>query len=192
MELGGQIRKYRKALSLSQDALAEKVFVSRQTVSSWENDKSYPDVNSLVLLSEVFQTSIDNLIKGDLEIMKKEIDTQELTRFQRDSGVFAIFFIALLILPVPLFRFLKWVGLALYLVVFGIAMYFAIRIEKYKKKYDIQTYKEIVAFTEGKSLDEIEKAREEGKRPYQKWLMVVICILLGAIIGSIIIAIANG
>lgn len=199
MELGGQIRKYRKALSLSQDALAEKVFVSRQTVSSWENDKSYPDVNSLVLLSEVFQTSIDNLIKGDVERMKKEIDTQELTRFQRDSGVFAIFFIALLILPVPLSIFLKWVGLALYLVglalylvVFGIAMYFAIRIEKYKKKYDIQTYKEIVAFTEGKSLDEIEKAREEGKRPYQKWLKVVICILLGAIIGSIIIAIANG
>lgn len=49
MELGSQIRKYRKALSLSHDALAEKVFVSRQTVSSWENNKSYPDVNSLVI-----------------------------------------------------------------------------------------------------------------------------------------------
>ena len=56
----------------------------------------------------------------------------------------------------------KWVGVALYLCLFVIGMYFVIRIEKYKKKYDIQTYKEIVAFTNGKRLDEIYKAREEG------------------------------
>ena len=73
MELGKQIKKYRKELSLSQDALAEKIFVSRQTISNWENDKSYPDINSLLLLSEVFNTSIDNLIKGDVEIMKKRL-----------------------------------------------------------------------------------------------------------------------
>lgn len=64
-------------------------------------------------------------------------------------------------------------GLAVYLCFFGIGMYFALRVEKYKKKYDIQTYKEITAFIEGKSLDEIEKAREEGKRPYQKVLLAI-------------------
>ena len=58
MELGSQIKKYRNELSLSQDALAEKLYVSRQTISNWENDKSYPDVKSLLLLSEVFKTSI--------------------------------------------------------------------------------------------------------------------------------------
>ena len=46
MELGKHIRKYRNDLSLSQDELAEKVFVSRQTISNWENDKSYPDVKT--------------------------------------------------------------------------------------------------------------------------------------------------
>ncbi len=51
-----------------------------------------------------------------------------------------------------------WFGMALYLCLSGTGMYFAVRIEKYKKKYDIQTYKEIVAFTDGKSMDEIEKA----------------------------------
>ena len=56
MELGTQIRKYRNERTLSQEALAEKVYVSRQTVSNWENDKSYPDVNSLVLLSEVLKS----------------------------------------------------------------------------------------------------------------------------------------
>ena len=59
MELGTQIRKYRNERTLSQEALAEKAYVSQQTVSNWENDKSYPDVNSLVLLSEVFEISLD-------------------------------------------------------------------------------------------------------------------------------------
>ena len=67
MELGRQIRKYRTEANLSQEELAEKVFVSRQTISNWENDKSYPDIKSLVLMSEIFEVSIDNLIKGDLE-----------------------------------------------------------------------------------------------------------------------------
>ena len=72
MELGTQIRKYRNERTLSQEALAEQVFVSRQTVSNWENDKSYPDVKSLMLLSEVFEVSLDQLIKGDVESDRSE------------------------------------------------------------------------------------------------------------------------
>lgn len=58
MELGNQIKKYRSELQISQEQLADRIYVSRQTISNWENEKSYPDVNSLILLSEVFQTSI--------------------------------------------------------------------------------------------------------------------------------------
>ena len=189
MELSKQIKKYRTEANLSQEELADKIFVSRQTISNWENDKNYPDIKSLVLMSEVFQVSLDNLIKGDLERMKTEIDTQEYARFQKDSNIFTVLFLALLIIPVPLVLLWTWFGLVLYLCLFAIGMYFAIRIEKYKKKYDIQTYKEIVAFTDGKSLDEIEKAREEGKRPYQKTflasgsaaLVVIIALIMAAV-----------
>ena len=173
MELNKQIKKYRTEAKLSQEELAEKIFVSRQTISNWENDKNYPDIKSLVLMSEVFQVSLDNLIKGDLERMKKEIDAQEYLRFQKDSSIFTVLLIAALVLPAPFVKLWKWVGLALYMVLYVIGMVFAIRVEKYKKKYDIQTYKEIVAFTEGETLDEIAKAREEGKRPYQKVLLVI-------------------
>jgi len=38
-------------------------------ISNWENDKSYPDINSIILLSEVLEVSVDNLIKGDVEQM---------------------------------------------------------------------------------------------------------------------------
>ena len=189
MELSRQIKKYRTQADLSQEELAEKIFVSRQTISNWENDKNYPDIKSLVLMSEVFQVSLDNLIKGDLEKMKKEIDAQEFEKFQKDGNVFAVLFIILLIVPVPLVILWKWGGLAVYLALFGITMIYAVRIEKYKKKYDIQTYKEIVAFTDGKSLDEIEKTREEAKRPYQKVLLAAGAGLLVVVIAFIMAAV---
>ena len=126
MELGKQIKKYRAAAKLSQEELAEKVFVSRQTVSNWENDKNYPDVKSLVLMSEVFQVSLDDLVKGDLEKMKTEIDAQEYAAFQKDSAIFAGLFIALLVAPIPLAELLGWLGLVLYIGLFAIAMYFVI------------------------------------------------------------------
>ncbi|MBQ9141632.1 MAG: helix-turn-helix transcriptional regulator [Lachnospiraceae bacterium] len=173
MNLGSQIKKYRGELSMSQDELAEKIFVSRQSISNWENDKTYPDIKSLLLLSEVFQVSLDQLVKGDLEMMKREISTQELANFQKDSTIMTVFFLLMLISPIPLEHFLGWWGMAVYLIICAVGLYYAFRVEKHKKKYDIQTYKEISAFMEGKSLDEIEKARESGKRPYQKILLAV-------------------
>ena len=120
--------------------------------------------------------------------MKKEIDTREYARFQKDSTVFTVLFMAMLILPVPLIMLLKWFGLAQYVCLFGIGMHYALRVEKYKRKYDIQTYKEIVAFIDGKSLNEIEKAREEGKRPYQKALLTAGSAALSVIIALIMMA----
>jgi transcriptional regulator with XRE-family HTH domain len=182
MELGTQIRKYRNEKTLSQEALAEKVYVSRQTVSNWENDKSYPDVNSLVLLSEVFEISLDQLIKGDVEMMKEQIDQTDQKKFERLSNIFTILFLAVLITPVPLVHFLSYAGLAIWIVILGAGSYAAMLVEREKKKFDMQTYREIIAFTEGKSLSEIEKAREEGKRPYQKVLLAVASGAAGMIV----------
>ena len=189
MELGKQIKRYRMEANLSQEELADKVFVSRQTISNWENDKNYPDIKSLVLMSEVFHVSLDHLVKGDLERMKKDIDKQEYAEFQKNSNIFSILFVALLIVPVPLVMIFEWLGLVFYIGLYAIGMYYAIKIEKYKKKYDIQTYKEIVAFVEGKSLSEIEKAREEGKRPYQKALLPAASAVLAIIIAFIMVMI---
>ena len=53
MEFSEQIKKYRSQAALTQDELAEKIYVTRQTISNWENDRSYPDVKSLLLLSSL-------------------------------------------------------------------------------------------------------------------------------------------
>ena len=153
MELGKQIKKYRNERSLSQDALAEKVFVSRQTISNWENDKSYPDVNSLVLLSQVFEVSLDQLIKGDVEKMTEQINSSDGRKeFEHLSIVFTVLFLAILITPVPLVHFLSYVGMVIWIVILEAGIFVAYRVEKEKRKFDTQTFREIQAFLDGKSL----------------------------------------
>ena len=187
MELGKQIKKHRQEAHLSQEELANRVYVSRQTISNWENDKSYPDVNSLVLLSEIFQISLDNLIKGDIEVMKDVIQKEEIEKMNRYGKAYTIMLIATAVSAVPLFM---WLGVWAFIpwgIIWAISMYFAFKIEKVKKDNDVQTYKEIVAFTEGKRLDDIQKQREIGKRSYQKILLVIgsaavtliVCVLIG-------------
>ncbi|MBE6759508.1 MAG: helix-turn-helix transcriptional regulator [Ruminococcaceae bacterium] len=182
MELQAQIKKYRTQLSLSQDELAEKIFVSRQSISNWENGKTYPDIRSLLLLSEVFGVSLDQLVKGDIEIMKKAITEQDIAIFRRDSYILFVFMLLMLLLPFPLFKYAGWWGAAIYLLIFTAGMFVALKVERQKKKFNIQTYKEIVAFYDGKTLDEIEAAKEEGKRPYQKVLMAAASAVVSLVI----------
>ena len=168
MELGNKIKYYRGEKELSQEELAERVYVSRQTISNWENNKSYPDINSIVLLSEIFGISIDNLIKGDVEQMKKEINAEEVKKLNFYALMMGILMLVALISLMPMLKFIGLYGFIPYFVLVACAMFFAIKIDKIKKDNDIHTYKEIVAFTEGKRLDEIQKIEEKAKRPYQK------------------------
>ena len=187
MELGKQIKKYRNELSLSQDVLAEKIYVSRQTISNWENDKNYPDVNSLLLLSEVFQVSIDNLIKGDIEEMKEQIKLEDKREFESVSNVFAILMLAMVITPIPLVKFFRVAGMAIWGILAVVTLLVALKVEKLKKSYNIQTYKEIIAFTEGKGMTNLEKVKEEAKRPYQKVLLVLGAAVIAGVVTALMV-----
>lgn len=187
MELGKQIKMHRQEAELSQEELANRVYVSRQTILNWENDKSYPDVNSLVLLSEIFQISLDKLIKGDIGVMKEVIQKEEIEKMKRYGRIYTIMLIVTVVSAVPLFMRLGVWAFIPWGIIWAISMYFALKIEKVKKDNDVQSYKEIVAFSEGKLLDDIQKQCEIGKRPYQKNLLVIgsmlitlaVCVLIG-------------
>lgn len=186
MEISTQIKKYRNEMKFSQEKLAEKIYVTRQTISNWENEKSYPDIHSLLLLSSLFNVSLDQLIKGDIEIMKKEINKAEVAEFNWFSKLFSVLFIISIIVFVPLLVFLRIYGAIIWTILYLITLGFGIKVEKLKKKNELHTYKEIVAFSEGKCLDEIQKQREIGKKPYQ----AILKPLMGAAVGIIIVAIA--
>lgn len=182
MEVKEQIRAYRSSLGLSQEELAEAVYVTRQTVSNWETGKSYPDIQSLLRLSALYGVSLDQLIKGDAERMKEKIYDDEIRAFNRLSNVFALMMVLSLLAWAPLACFLHWWGMALAVILFAFTFFLALRLEKEKKKYVIQSYKEIVAFLEGRRLDEISKAQEVAKRPYQKVLLTLGSAALAAVL----------
>ena len=184
MELGSRIKQYRSTYGWNQDDLAEKIYVTRQTISNWENDKSYPDLQSPLLLGSLFGVSLDQLVKGDIEIMQKAIDQQDIRAVNRNAALMTAFVILAALSAVPLAEWLGWWALVPFGLLFGAALFFALRIEKIKKQYDVQTYREVAAFLEGKTLDEIQQLRESGKRPYQN----IIKVLAGAAIGMLLAA----
>ena len=62
--VGENIKKMRKKLKITQDELAEKLSVTRQAVSNWENGKTEPDIETLTNISQIFDISIDELVDG--------------------------------------------------------------------------------------------------------------------------------
>lgn len=186
LEVGNQIKKYRGELKLSQEELAQKIYVTRQTVSNWENGKSYPDIHSLLMLSTLFNISLDQLIKGDVKVMKQEINKEEIARLKRLSAIVSTFLVISIILFIPLVKLMGIYGFIISSVSYLVACIFAFKIEKIKKKNNIHTYKEIVAFLDGKHLDEVQEQQEIGKRPYQKIILFVLCGLIGGVFGIIL------
>ncbi len=71
MELANNLKYYREKAGFTQEQVANELRITRQSISRWENGKSYPDLDNLVLISELYQVSIDHLIKENEELFKK-------------------------------------------------------------------------------------------------------------------------
>ncbi len=84
MSIGEKIQHYRKAAGLSQEELGQKLFVSRQTVSQWESDKTVPTVDNLILLKKVLGVSVDTLL-GDTYDDKNVPEPREHYAFSFDD-----------------------------------------------------------------------------------------------------------
>lgn len=79
MNIGERIKEARLNAGLTQEQAAEKIMVSRQTVSNWENGKSLPDIASILTMSDLYQISLDELLKGDPKMKEKvKKDTRDL------------------------------------------------------------------------------------------------------------------
>ncbi len=77
MDVGNQIRERRTRLGISQEELAQKLYVSRVTVSHWETGKTLPDVQSMLLLANLFGTTIDEMVRGDVDEMREMVEKNE-------------------------------------------------------------------------------------------------------------------
>ena len=180
MELGSHIKARRAELGISQDELAGRIYVSRQTISSWENDKTYPDVQSLLLLSQVFGTTIDELVRGDVDTMKETVekDAQLLKRLSYAmTGFIALMVLAMIwwvaqmtVWDLSIVQTLPTAALAL--VLWGIALFAERWAKRIKREHDLVTYQEVLAFWNGEPVDrDTERGRRERLIP--RWMKVV-------------------
>lgn len=77
MKIGTKIIEIRKERNMTQEDFAKIFHVTRQTVSNWENEKSYPDLQTLVQISNQFDVSLDSMLKEDMQMVKK-IDSNKI------------------------------------------------------------------------------------------------------------------
>ncbi len=185
MEVGRRIREERERMGISQEGLAREVFVSRQTVSNWETGKTYPDVQSLLLLSNLFDVSVDSLVKGDVEVMEKQMENYELARYKIKAsmtvalGLIAVGAVMLALLSKRGEELTSPFGLiALFLLVAGVGV--SLIAERIEKRYDIETVEEVRAFLDGKEPEQIERERRIPKA-----LRPILQMIAGAAVGVV-------
>ena len=95
-KVGKNIRKQRVQQGMSQEALAEKLHVSRQTISNYETGKSYPDIDMLVNIAEVLQVEIQVLIYGATAMKKRPVFDKKYLKTDVFASV-SIYFVVWLI-----------------------------------------------------------------------------------------------
>lgn len=186
MQLAEQIKLNRERTGLSQEDLAREIYVSRQTVSNWETSKTYPDVQSLLLMSKLFDVPIDELVKGDMDTMNEASMKYEKDRWIIKAGtitsvalsVFGCFAGIFLVrndisFYSPLFL-LMWIPLAAAFVI-------AIAVQRIEEQHDLDTSGEVAAFLAGADPEDIERNR---KLP--RWARLALYSVLGGVIGVVI------
>ncbi len=93
MEISKCIKDSRQKNNISQESLAEQLNVSRQTISSWETGKSYPDIVSVIKMSDIFNISLDKMLKEDTKLinnMQEKMDSVNSNQFIVFTMVFAL------------------------------------------------------------------------------------------------------
>ncbi len=94
MEIGPKFKKARLEKKLTQENVAEILNVSRSTISSWEVGRSYPDLDNLVSISNLYDVSLDNLLREDSKMVKKlSLDTKQKKRFKIIISLLLIFIV---------------------------------------------------------------------------------------------------
>lgn len=91
MDIGRKLKEARTKAGLTQEEVTEKINVSRQTISNWENNKSYPDIVSVINLSDLYSISLDKLLKEDNDMIQYlEASTNKVKSIQKFSKLIQI------------------------------------------------------------------------------------------------------
>ncbi len=196
MTFSEKLFKLRKEKGLSQEALAEKLNTTRQAISKWENGQGFPETEKLLMLGNVFEVSIDYLLKDTVEhshedsngyyVSKEMVEGYVLSQ-RKISKYFAIGFSLLIISTIPYFLFkqdpLIYTILITIIVVLGIGMITAGFIEE--DRYSI-VKREALIFDQN-YLKELSIRYEEVKKKNTVIMVVGVCLIVAGGISFLLV-----
>ena len=102
MEIGKKLKNARIEAGLTQEKAADKIDVSSQTISNWENEKSYPDIISVIALSDLYSVSLDELLKGDQKMTEHLAESTDVVKSNKKLTGAILLNIILMILLIAL------------------------------------------------------------------------------------------
>lgn len=182
MELATHIKEHRARLGMSQEELAEAIFVSRQTISNWETDRTYPDVQSLLLLSNLFDVSVDSLIKGDVEEMKATLSAEAQRLNKLGVIMVASFAVAAVWMVVTVLLDLSLVAIAVPAAILLVpAVISATLAERIKHDNQLFTYQAVEAFMQGEDPQVLTERNQRAGRMW--WTKLALKTVAAIIIG---------
>nr|WP_248285490.1 helix-turn-helix transcriptional regulator [Staphylococcus lugdunensis] len=176
INVGQQLKKYRIQQGYSQEVLAEKLYVSRQTISNWENNKSLPDIHNLLMMCSLFNVSLDDLVKGDVYQMDREVVRKEMNKW---TWCMLVTFVIAAVLIGPMIHYFSWLGLFIILILYMIGLFASIRIDRLKYKHNMKNADRIIAFMNGEDPNKVQVTK---KRELFTSALAFICF-----VGSIMI-----
>lgn len=101
MKIGDKLKKARIDKNLTQEEVAEKIFVSRQSISNWENNKTYPDIGNVIALSDLYQISLDEFLKGSDNFMEHLEESTDIVRSNKKlMALIVIALIAMIVMAI--------------------------------------------------------------------------------------------
>ena len=193
MELARRIKEHRARLGMSQADLARALFVTRQTISNWETSRTYPDAQSLLLMSGLFGVSVDSLLKEDSQEMREALaaGSRKMNRLGAVMAAFGLACAAWVVVGIAL----DW-DTALIAVpaaaLFAPAMCAAFLVDKMRHDNQLFAYQSVLAFLAGEDPDVNnrynQRAREHwvARRVAQTALFIILGLCCGWGAASII------
>lgn len=124
MEIGQKLKQTRLDSGLTQETVAERVGVSRQTVSNWENNRSYPDIASLLALSDLYSLTLDELLKGDAAMIRHLEQSTDVVQSKNRLSRLLVVLTYLLLWALSILVF--WIGLKAEAMLYSIAVFYLV------------------------------------------------------------------
>ncbi|OUO22556.1 helix-turn-helix transcriptional regulator [Collinsella sp. An307] len=180
MDIGNQIRERRQRLGLSQDELAQRLYVSRVTISHWETNKTLPDVQSMLLLANLFGTTIDEMVRGDVDEMREMVEksAQQRKAFAIALGAVEVTVIAVLAFMAVAGR--DYLDSALRLLLSVLVLAFAVVVLVARRGGEGREAKSAAELLGAASGDPVEAARESASANVMR---LVLQVFVGLVVG---------